>query len=369
MGDRLVVLCNDASGVRHDELAGKAKVIEAPFLSLTSLRDRLRFRLSGKMQEWHDDRESILDRNSERVLSAIIRQEKPDVAYVEYGTTLARCAATLTAHNIPIVAHLHGADITTQLAAPNYARCLEQGMREAKFVVTASHHIRRLAILAGAHPESIKVVHLGVDLEGIEPFGWASRKSMPRSIVFLGRMVPKKNPVALVEAFSLVHKARTDTTLHMIGDGPERARAEERGRQLGIDSAINWHGAIARSDALEIMRDKWIYAQHSVTPFTGDQEGFGISIAEASALELPVVSTRHNGIPEQVAHGENGFLVSEYDFEAMAGHLLNLLASPELCERMGATGRKNVLQKYVRIDRAQSIFRLISDAARFKQLP
>ena len=52
-------------------------------------------------------------------------------------------------------------------------------------------------------------------------------------------------------------------------------------------------------NAFNILKDKTVFIQHSVTPYTGDQEGFVISIAEAQMLEIPVVSTFHNGIRER----------------------------------------------------------------------
>lgn len=79
-----------------------------------------------------------------------------------------------------------------------------------------------------------------------------------------------------------------------------------------------------------------------MTARSGDQEGFGISLAEAAALELPVVSTLHNGIPEQVINGETGFLVREHDYEAMAERLVHLLGTPDKAEKMGMAGSENI---------------------------
>jgi len=59
-------------------------------------------------------------------------------------------------------------------------------------------------------------------------------------------------------------------------------------------------------------------------------------------LELPVVSTLHNGIPEQVINGETGFLVREHDYEAMAERLVHLLGTPDKAEKMGMAGSENI---------------------------
>jgi glycosyltransferase involved in cell wall biosynthesis len=80
-----------------------------------------------------------------------------------------------------------------------------------------------------------------------------------------------------------------------------------------------------------------------VTAKSGDQEGFAISLAEAALHEIPVVSTFHNGIPENVIDGETGLLVKEFDFEAMAEKIIYLIENPEIAEQMGKAGRKHIL--------------------------
>lgn len=358
-GANLVVISGDPSIPDVVNSSSNTRVITAPFLALTRVTDRLKFLLTRRKQKWSITRDTVFDDNAARVLGKIIQEERPDVAYLEYGWTLARTAKVLSEHGVPMVAHVHGADLTTKMNEPGYAEALAKGIEAASAVIAASDHMRRLTILAGARPDQVHVVRLGVDAEKFVPVQWNMRRTSSPSIVFLGRMVPKKNPVALIEAFARVWRARPDAHLHMIGDGPELQIAEARANRLGILNEVTWHGVLERDQALEVLRDKWVYAQHSVTPSTGDQEGFGISIAEASALQLPVVSTFHNGIPEQITDGENGFLVQEYDFESMAKRMLELINSPDLCERMGQKGRDKVLRNYVPKVRASAIFQLL----------
>jgi glycosyltransferase involved in cell wall biosynthesis len=101
-------------------------------------------------------------------------------------------------------------------------------------------------------------------------------------------------------------------------------------------------GALPRQEALSIVRKHWVYAQHSVTTRSGDQEGFGISLSEAAMLELPVVSTLHDGIPEQVQDGKTGYLVREHDYEAMAERLEILLKAPKNVQEMGKKAKKKI---------------------------
>jgi glycosyltransferase involved in cell wall biosynthesis len=89
-----------------------------------------------------------------------------------------------------------------------------------------------------------------------------------------------------------------------------------------------------------------VFVQHSVTASNGDTEGFPIVIVEAMASALPVVSTRHSGIPEGVEDGVTGFLVAEGDVEGMGARLARLLADPSRAAEMGAAGHARFLANF-----------------------
>jgi colanic acid/amylovoran biosynthesis glycosyltransferase len=69
-------------------------------------------------------------------------------------------------------------------------------------------------------------------------------------------------------------------------------------------------------------------------------------VSQALAVGLPVITTRHSGLPEQVTDGENGFLVDEGDYAALAGRILDLLEHPELIRAFSEQARKHVAQRY-----------------------
>ena len=71
-----------------------------------------------------------------------------------------------------------------------------------------------------------------------------------------------------------------------------------------------------------------------------------VIVSQALALGLPVVATRHSGLPEQVVDGVNGFLVDEADFEALAERILRFSAEPELLAALGRAGRQYVSERY-----------------------
>lgn len=89
-----------------------------------------------------------------------------------------------------------------------------------------------------------------------------------------------------------------------------------------------------------------VFVQHSVTALDGDCEGLPIAILEAMCAEIPVIATRHSGIPEAVDHGVAGLLVAEHDIQGMADAILTLTADPELSAQMGQAGRARVIAQF-----------------------
>lgn len=286
-----------------------------------------------------------------------------DVAYVDFATTAVLLMDFFHTKHIPFVVHVHGYDITEKINNTAYACEVKRLFHLAGKFITASAYMKRRLILLGCPEEKIEVIRYGVEDDSIKIMKWEEKKHTPPSIIFLGRLTAKKSPLALIRAFYLVQKAMPQVKLTIIGDGPQRKDVEKLIEELKLNDSVKLHGALNREKSFPILRTHWVYAQHSVTPISGDTEGFAISLAEAALHEIPVVSTIHNGITENVVDGETGFLVPEYDYEAMAMKMLELLQNPDLCQQMGRKGRENVLEnnkQKVRVRRVKELLVAIS---------
>lgn len=358
-GREVTVICNQAavSTIKN------VRIEKVNFIGLSFVFDRIGLRLDrlqGPAGQYRTYQRSL--GHAHHQLLPALKQANPDVVYIDYATVAALSLSAIKHLRLPFVVHCHGADVTSALNDAAYRQTLQGVFEAADALVVASDHVRRLLILEGAAPEKIQVIRLGVDLEGLSPLSWCDRRKLSPTISFLGRLTPKKHPIALLEAFSLVKKAVPDARLTMIGDGPEMPRVKQRIEDLGLVDSVSLLGALQRAEALSLVNQSWVFAQHSVTASNGDQEGFGISLAEAAALNLPVVSTYHNGIPEQVIHGETGFLVREFDYETMADYLIKLLNNPMLTEQMGQRGYCRVESLCQSNQRLQQIDELIASA-------
>lgn len=267
--------------------------------------------------------------------------EKFDVAFIDYATSAVLVMDYLNEKEIPYIVHVHGYDITSSIADLQYLHSLKKLFNSASYFVVASNYMRRRLILLGCNSEKIKVIRIGIK-HIANTIPWHERILSPPSIVFLGRLTPKKQPIALLYAFKIVHDKFPEAKLSIIGDGVLKNEILDTIKHLGLSSAIKMYGALSRNQAFSILKHHWIYAQHSVTSINGDTEGFAVSLAEASLHELPVVSTIHNGIVENIVDGQTGFLVPEYDYEKMAERIIFLIENPEIAQRMGKAGKKHI---------------------------
>ena len=278
----------------------------------------------------------ILKRIKKYVISA-------DVVYIDYLTTAAYVKDLLEALSIPYVVHIHGYDITSAMTDPVYRHHGIGALRQASVVIAASNHIRRLITLQAGPQANVEVVRYGLDPEDFIVPSKTEKTNHP-SVCFLGRLTEKKHPIALIHAFARVHDLMPNARLKVIGDGDLRGEVMERIKELNLGDCVDFVGAMPFSQAQPLLRESWVFAQHSVTATSGDQEGFALSPAEAALYEIPVVSTMHNGITEHVLHGKTGFLAQEYDYEKMADYLKELLLDESLRLKMGKAGRQNIVE-------------------------
>ena len=236
-----------------------------------------------------------------------------------------------------LVVHMRGYDVTRHVrdhGAGVYASLF----READLFIANSGHFRRVAVGLGCPEEKVVVIGSPIDTGRFapppsrEPFqGRALR------LVAVGRLVEKKGFADAIEAVARLRAEGRDVTLEIVGDGP-LADALRRGAGPGI----GFHGAADAGAVLAALHRADIAVAPSVTAADGDQDGPVNTLKEAMATGLPVIGTRHGGIPELVDDG-CGLLVPERDPEALARAVAQLMDAPGEWARLGAAGRRKVV--------------------------
>lgn len=135
-----------------------------------------------------------------------------------------------------------------------------------------------------------------------------------------------------------------NTRLVIIGDGPLRQELE-----ILAANTLNHYEFLGSQPAAIVrdwMRRSSLLAVPSITSATGDSEGLPMVVVEAQATGLPVVASRHGGIPEAISHGETGFLVPERNWQDLAQQVQSLLQNPVSWQDISEKGRQQTLNKF-----------------------
>ncbi len=356
LGDNLKLLQEFAevkafSGNRH-ATDGHPDVTALDFDNVPQkLHHVIRRKLTGR-----DVRTLAKRRRCLKQLATELKAFKPDVLWIEFGTTAHVAADLLAELNTPYIIAVHGFDITREFRNPWYEKEFARLANASSAVVCASHHTRNLCMTAGADAKRCQVIRLPLDGQRLRPT--STNQPHPASFVHLGRLVEKKGPLQTIMAFEQVLSEIPDAKLTLIGEGPLRPQLEAYIQKTEIGESVQLTGALPQDEALACVQEHAIFCQHSVTGRDGDQEGFALSPAEAALLEMPVVSTLHNGIPEHVQHGTTGLLVREWDIDGMAHAMIELAIQPDSATVMGQNGRRRILNlcsKHKRVEELQRI--------------
>lgn len=202
------------------------------------------------------------------------------------------------------------------------------------------------AATLGAPPERTRVIYGGTDTSRYSP----DREAIRRGVLFVGRLTPHKGIDRLLRALP-----RT-AELSIVGSKghdprpPESDYPQLLGR-LASERNVRFLGPLSDDDLRAAYRRAAVLVLPSVT-YTcygrrvAISELLGLVALEAMASGTPVICSRLGGLPEIVEDGANGFLVEPGDVEALSDRLSLVLSDGGLAQRLGATARESVLQRF-----------------------
>ena len=221
----------------------------------------------------------------------------------------------------PVVLQLPGTDILLAQRLKLVSRPL---LRRAKVVICPSNELAeqtRLLVLRGPYRGAHPVPRVRVISPEFPIPAETHEETNPDSILFAGRLSPEKGILELVQAAEGLN-------LTVIGDGPLRPRVSQA------------QGFVPH----EQMGD--LYDACAIVACPSFREGFGMVCAEAMAHGRPVVACSVGGLLDMVVDGETGILVPPGDVSALRAALERLLADGDLRKRMGAAGRKRIIEHF-----------------------
>lgn len=253
----------------------------------------------------------------------------------------------------PVVLRLHGSDYFQRRSLGGslpwglrLGHALQRLARRGAAGLSAPSrfHAEEVARDLKIDPDSIFAVPNPLPAELLAgPAADPGEESAAPMVLFAHRLTPHKGVATLLEAAKRVHRDFPRTRFVLAGPWQMDASPERAGvvrRDEPVEGTVIWLGPLSWERTIERYRS----AHLAVAP--SHHETFGISVAEAMAVGLPVVGARSSALDEVVEDGITGLLAPPGDAGALAAALLRLLRDPELRRRMGRAGRARALKEF-----------------------
>ena len=299
----------------------------------------------------------------------VARYERLDLLHVHYAlphAASAYLAKQILGDEAPrIVTTLHGTDITLVGSDPSYLPITRFSIEQSDAITAPSQFLVEETARALGVEAPIDLIPNFVDTQRWVPVADAARERAGLASCFhdpaavlassdpilfhVSNFRAVKRVLDVIAIFAEVCKRRP-VRLVMLGDGPDRARAEARVRELQLWDRVAFLGKQGRFETLLANSDVFLLPSGS--------ESFGLAALEALSCGVPVVASDVGGVSEVVTHGETGFLAPMGHVEAMAGHVLTLLGAPDTHAAMAAAARRSAVERYAMeqaIDRYEAL--------------
>jgi glycosyltransferase involved in cell wall biosynthesis len=275
-----------------------------------------------------------------RFLWALLRW-RPNLVYIHVGgnRSLYRKAPFIALARLArkkVLAHFHAGDFE-----PYYAKQNGLGRRLIMRSLAQSHRLIAVSEESGRLLQRLlPAAKVAVVPNGVKTAEFAVRREAATDhfvrLLFVGAMGRLKGEADLIGALQRVAGAAPEFRLAMLGHGS--ATVAPLCQQSGLLPHIDHLGPVPMSERMAFFR----WADVFVLPTYA--EGMPLSVIEAMAAGLPVITTAVGGIPELIEDGVEGFLIKPGDVEALADRLLRLVRDPQLCQRMGERSRAKAQQ-------------------------
>ncbi|HEX6982328.1 MAG TPA: N-acetyl-alpha-D-glucosaminyl L-malate synthase BshA [Balneolaceae bacterium] len=276
-------------------------------------------------------------------MAHLIEYENIDVLHVHYAVPhatsayLAKQILGEKAAHVPLITTLHGTDITIVGSDPSYKSIVDFSINQSDGVTAVSEYLRNETYERFDIKKEIEVIPNFIDLERFKKsnknhFKKAICPEGEKVVVHVSNFREVKRVPEVVSVFSRVLQNGIKAKLLLVGDGPDRHRAEERCRELGICDQVRFLGKQDRVEEVLSIADLFLIPSGSET--------FGLAALEAMSCGVPVISSNIGGLPEVNVQGETGYLCDLDDIDCMGNHAVQILSDEKLHEELAVNARK-----------------------------
>src|SRR6266404_5741515 len=292
--------------------------------------------------KWVKQKPAIVYRGEYQMLSRLLERRGADLMHIYFGHTGVHLLPFIERWHKPCVVSFHGADVAQKKDIRDYGPKLRNLFEAVPLVLARSKSLAERLLTLGCPPERLRINRTGVPLHEF-PF---VRRDPPQNgrwrFMQACRLIPKKGVATSLCAFAIFQKEFPNAELIIAGKGPLQSHLEELAEELGIVRKVHFRGFLSQRELLDLYSSSHCFLHPSETPPDQNQEGIPNSILEAMSTGLPILATRHGGIPEAVEDGQSGVLVQEEDYLGLARSMKEIANNPSVLYQMGMSARMAV---------------------------
>ncbi|MDG0816280.1 glycosyltransferase [Bdellovibrio svalbardensis] len=237
----------------------------------------------------------------------------------------------------------HAKDIYT--ISPKH---LTERINGSELIMTCtSYNHEFMQKLPGVQHHKVHKVYHGINLNSFKP---TVEKSYSRAelcrFVSVGRLVEKKGYDVIFTALQTLKQQGHEFSYDIFGSGELKKELLQLRDTLGLQNEIKFHYTATHPQIIERLNQGGIFICGSKLTESGDRDGIPNTVAEAMAMELPVVATNVSGIPELISHNEDGILIEEKDAQALTQVLTDLISNTDKARNLGKAARLKVARVF-----------------------
>ena len=309
----------------------------------------------------------IVYRGEYGALAGILGRRDTDLLHIYFGHTGVHLLPFIRRWPKPVVVSFHGADVRPRADRPGYLDNLKQLLAELPLVMARSESLKARLVDLGCAEGKIRINRTGIPMDAFP----VAEREFPGDgswhFVQACRLIEKKGLRTAFKAFAIFAKERAGARFTIAGAGPMQGELEEWAAELGIAAKIKFAGFLSEAELAALFASAHAFVHPSQVTGEQDQEGVPNAMLEAMATGLPVLATKHGGIPEAVDDQCAGLLVEERDDVALAAAMESLAEDENLWRSLGGRAAADVRVRFGHAEQIANLERIYDEAVTIHQ--
>ncbi len=300
----------------------------------------------------------IVYRGEYGALRRILEQTEVDLMHIYFGHTGVHLLPIIKRWPKPTVVSFHGMDVQPRENQPGYLDNLRDLLQTVPLVMVRSESLKERLLELGCPEEKIRMNRTSIptgDFPLVDRAAPGEGDGNGWHLVQACRLIEKKGLDLTLRVFAAFLRDHPNARLTIAGEGPLEDDLRTQAAALGIADRVRFAGFLRSTELRDLYHDAHLFIHPSRLTADQNQEGVPNSMLEAMATGLPVLATRHGGIPEAVDEELTGLLCDEDDETALLANLRAITGDEGRWRALGAAAAASVRERF---DRDRGIERL-----------